>query len=71
MNDFWTQLVFKSKDEQDQCTMAQALKKSEIKDFVKKDYPCSHFLNSELFQMKIFGCCLLCSFTFNLYLGMS
>ena len=51
--------------------MAQALKKSEIKDFVKNDYPCSHFLKPELFQMKIFGCYLLCSFTFNLYLGMS
>ena len=53
------------------CTMAQALKKSEIKDFVKNYYLCSHFLKLELFQMKIFGCYLLCSFTFNLYLGMS
>ena len=39
-----------------QCTMDQALKKIGIKDFVKNDYLCSHFLNSELFQMKIFGC---------------
>ena len=31
----------------------------------------SHFLKPELFQMEIFGCYLLCSFTFNLYLGMS
>ena len=53
------------------CTMAQALKKTGIKDFAKNDYLCSHFLNPELFQMKIFGCYLLCSFTFNLYLGMS
>ena len=31
----------------------------------------SHFLKPELFQMKIFGCFLLSSFTFNLYLGTS
>ena len=30
-----------------------------------------HFLQQDLFQIKIFGCCLLCSFTFNLYLGTS
>ena len=36
------------------CTMAQALKKSGIKDFVKNDYLCSHFLKPELFQMKMF-----------------
>ena len=53
------------------CTMAQALKKIGIKDFAKNDYLGSHFLKPELFQMKIFGCYLLCSFTFNLYLGMS
>ena len=29
----------------------------------------SHFLMPELFQMKIIGSFLLCSFTFNLYLG--
>ena len=51
--------------------MAQALKKIGIKDFAKNDYLGSHFLKPELFQMKIFGCYLLCSFTFNLYLGMS
>ena len=51
--------------------MAQALKKSGIKDFVKNYYLCSHFLKQELFQMKIFGCYLLSSFTFNLNLGMS
>ena len=54
-----------------QCTMDQALKKIGIKDFAKNDYLGSHFLKPELFQMKIFGCYLLCSFTFNLYLGMS
>jgi len=52
-----------------QCTMAQALKKSGIKDFVKNYYLCFHFLKPELFQMKIFGCFLLCSFTFILYFG--
>ena len=31
----------------------------------------SHFIKPELFQMKIFGCYLLCSFTFNSYLGTS
>ena len=31
----------------------------------------SHFLMPELFQMKIFGGFLLCSFTFNSYLGTS
>ena len=31
----------------------------------------SHFIKLELFQMKIFGCYLLCSFTFNSYLGTS
>ena len=31
----------------------------------------SHFLMPELFQMKIFGSFLFCSFTFNLYLGTS
>ena len=51
--------------------MDQALKKIGIKDFAKNDYLCSHFLKQELFQMKICGCHLLCSFTFNLYLGMS
>ena len=52
------------------CTMDQALKKIGIKDFAKNDYLSSHFLKPELFQMKIFGCYLLFSFTFNLYLGM-
>ena len=55
----------------EQCTLEQALKKIGIKDFAKNDYLGSHFLKPELFQMKIFGCYLLCSFTFNLYLGMS
>ena len=31
----------------------------------------SHFIKPELFQMKIFGCYLLYSFTFNSYLGTS
>ena len=30
-----------------------------------------HFIKLELFQMKIFRCYLLCSFTFNSYLGTS
>ena len=31
----------------------------------------SHFIKPELFQMQIFGCYFLCSFTFNSYLGTS
>ena len=53
------------------CTMDQALKKIGIKDFAKNYYLGFHFLKPELFQMKIFGCYLLCSFTFNKFLGMS
>ena len=54
-----------------QCTTVQALKKFWIKDFAKNDYLDSNFLKPEFFQMKIFGCYLICSFTFILYLGMS
>ena len=35
----------------------------------QNDYLGSHFLETESFQTKIFGCLLLSSFTFNLYLG--
>ena len=52
-------------------TMAQALKKTGIKNFAKNDYLGSHFLNPELFQMKIFGCYPPPIFTFNLYLSKS
>ena len=54
-----------------QCIMAQALKKFGIKDFCQNDDLGSHFLEAELFQIEIFGCYLICNFTFNLYLGTS
>ena len=41
-----------------------------LKDWPNDDLG-SHFLEPELFQTKIFGCLLLSSFTFNLYLGTS
>ena len=54
-----------------QCIMAQALKKFGIKDSAKNYDLGSHFLKPELFDMKIFGCSLLYSFTFNSYMGTS
>ena len=54
-----------------QCTMRLALKKHVSIRIGQNDDLGSHFLMSELFQMKIFGSFLLCSFTFNLYLGTS
>ena len=38
------------------------------KGFCQNDDLGSHFLKPELVQMKMFGCFLLCSFTFNSYL---
>ena len=54
-----------------QCTMRLALKKHVSIRIGQNDDLGSHFLMPELFQMKIFGSFLLCSFTFNLYLGTS
>ena len=53
------------------CTMRLALKKHVSIRIGQNDDLGSHFLMSELFQMKIFGSFLLCSFTFNLHLGTS
>ena len=53
------------------CTMRLALKKHVSIRIGQNDDLGSHFLMPELFQMKIIGSFLLCSFTFNLYLGTS
>ena len=54
-----------------QCTMRLALKKHVSIRIGQNDDLGSHFLMPELFQMKIFGGFLVCSFTFHSYLGTS
>ena len=53
------------------CTMDQAHRKFVIRDFAKNDYLWLPFSQAWINFRLIFGCYLLCSFTFNFYLGTS